>query len=181
MFIATAERNRETVTSARSARLEVRNGERTVVLTQGQRVETSTDKPGLKIRITEYSTRIGEAPSGAPVSFPPNQQYASIAGAVPAHLQAELGWRLGLAFAALNLVVLALALPECQPACRSGNLMFALFAFIVYYNFMTLAKAGWRDKLALSSYLALLHGGTLALVLLLLAARHHQWTLRRLW
>ena len=185
VFIATAERNRETVTSARSARLEVRNGERTVVLTQGQRLETSTDKPGLKIsEFTEYSTRIGEAPSGGPseLSAKTSNTLQLLEQSQPIY-KAELGWRLGLAFAALNLVVLALALSSVNPrASRSGNLMFALFAFIVYYNFMTLGQS-WvgADKLALSSYLALLHGGTLALALLLLAARHHQWTLRRLW
>ncbi len=185
VFIATAEKNRETVTSARSARLEVRNGERMVVLSQGQRMESSTDKPGLKIsEFAEYSTRIGEASPSGPSegSIKTRNTLQLLEQPLPIY-KAELGWRLGLAFAALNLVLMALALSSVNPrASRSGNLMFALFAFIVYYNFMTLGQS-WvgAEKIGLTSYLALLHGGTMALALLLLGARHHQWTPRRLW
>ena len=185
VFIATAEKNRETVTSARSARLEVRNGERMVVLSQGQRMESSTDKPGLKIsEFAEYSTRIGEAPpSGRSEGSVKTRNTLQLLEQPLPIYKAELGWRLGLAFAALNLVLMALALSSVNPrASRSGNLMFALFAFIVYYNFMTLGQS-WvgAEKIGLTSYLALLHGGTMALALLLLGARHHQWTPRRLW
>ena len=185
VFIVTTENSSEAVTSARSARLEVRNGERILLLSQGQRLETSTEKQETRIsEFDEYSTRIGAAPPSAPDESSAKTQSTLrlLEQALPVH-RAELGWRIGLTLAAFNLVLLAVGLSSVNPrASRSGNLMFALFTFIVYYNFMTLGQS-WvsADKLALSSYLALLHGGTLALALLLLAARHHQWTLRRLW
>ena len=45
----------------------------------------------------------------------------------------ELAWRLGLALAALNFVVLAITVSNVNPRVgRGGNLVFALFAFVVY-------------------------------------------------
>ena len=62
VFIATREQRGETVTSAQSARLEIRSGERIVLLRNGQRLETAPDKPGLRIsEFAEYGTRIGQA------------------------------------------------------------------------------------------------------------------------
>jgi lipopolysaccharide export system permease protein len=102
--------------------------------------------------------------------------------AIPAY-RAELGWRLGLALAALNFVVLGLALASVNPrAGRSGSMVLALFAFVVYYNLMTLGQS-WvgAGKLGLPSFMASLHGGTLVLALAILVVLHNHWTLRRLW
>ncbi len=96
---------------------------------------------------------------------------------------AELGWRVGLALAALNFVVLGLALASANPrAARSTSMVLALFAFIVYYNLMTLGQS-WvgSGRMGLVPFMALLHGGTLGAGMLLLAIRHNQWTPRRLW
>ena len=101
---------------------------------------------------------------------------------LPAY-RAELGWRLGLALAALNFVLLGLAVASVNPrAARSTSMVFALFAFIVYYNLMTLGQS-WvgADRLGLTSFMVMLHGGMLAASLLVLAVRHNQWTVRRLW
>lgn len=59
--------------------------------------------------------------------------------------------------------------------------MFALFGFIVYYNLMTLGQS-WvgAGRLGLASFMVLLHGGMLAVSLLVLAVRHNQWTVRHL-
>ncbi len=185
VFILATEPGSEAVTSARSARLEARDGERVLVLTQGQRLETSKDKPGIKIsEFSEYSTRIGAEKPNAPNEFSAKTRSTRqlLSDPQPVHL-AEIGWRLGLALAAFNLIVLALALSSVNPrAGRSGGLMFALFTFIVYYNLMTLGQS-WVSggKLSLPGYIALLHGGTLAFALLVLAVRHNHWTPRQLW
>jgi lipopolysaccharide export system permease protein len=107
---------------------------------------------------------------------------ALLAQPVPANL-AELGWRAGLALAALNFVVLGLALASANPrAARSTSMVLALFAFIIYYNLMTLGQS-WigSGRMGLVGFMVLLHGGTLAIGLLLLAIRHNQWTPSRLW
>ena len=183
VFIAATQPNGESVTSARSARLEMRGGERFVILNNGQRVESSTDKPGLKVsEFKEYGTVIGQNSGSAmdEKSVKTMTTAQLLTEALPLYA-AELGWRVGLALAGLNFVVLALALSSVNPrASRSGNLVFALFAFIVYYNFMVLGQS-WvgAGKLGLWPFMGMLHGGILALSCLLLAARHNNLSPRR--
>lgn len=185
VFIATTEHGRETITSARSARLEIRSGERLVLLSNGQRLETSSDRPGLKVsEFEEYATRIGSAPAGAAseVSARTRSTRELLLQPAPVY-QAELGWRIGLALATFNFVVMALALASVNPrASRSGNMVLALFAFIVYYNLMTLGQS-WiaAGKVQLLFFTLQLHGGALALAVVWLAVRHNQWSLRQLW
>ncbi len=183
VFILTQDERGETVTAARSARLEVRGNERVAVLSQGQRLETPRDASGVRLsQFDEYSTRIGSAPPSGP-----SEDQAKTRSTLrlmedpqPVYL-AELGWRLGLVLGAFNLVLLALGLASANPrASRSGNLMLALFAFIVYYNFMTLGQS-WvaSGKASLITYIGLLHGGVFVLAALVLAARHNHWSLAR--
>ena len=185
IFIAATDGARESVTSARSARLEVQNGERMALLADGQRLETSRDEPGVKVsEFAEYGTRIGSAPSGSPeqTAVKSRPTHELVLQPLPA-FRAELGWRIGLALAALNFVVLGLAVASVNPrAARSTSLVFALFAFIVYYNLMTLGQS-WvgAGRLGLGAFMVALHGGMLVLSLLVLTARHNQWSARRLW
>ena len=186
IFIVANNGTKESVTTARSARLEIRAGERVALLSQGQRLESATDHSGLKLsEFSEYGTRIGPK-SGTTQSELAVKTRAThellMQPAIPAY-QAELGWRLGLALAAVNFVVLGLALASVNPrAGRSGSMVFALFAFVVYYNLMTLGQS-WvgAGKLGLLAFMALLHGGTLFLGIAILAIRHNRWTPRRLW
>ena len=189
VFIAASLPSGESVTSARSARLEVRKGERFVILSNGQRVESSSDKPGLKVsEFAEYGTLLGQSGGasssgdGEADNVKTSSTAQLLAQADPRH-RAELGWRIGLALAAFNFVVLALALSSVNPrASRSANLVFALFAFIVYYNFMVLGQS-WigAGKVQLLLFLLMLHGGILAFSALLLSARHNHWSLRPWW
>ena len=184
VFIATREKQSETVTSAQSARLEMRNGERMVLLHNGQRLETMQDKPGLRIsEFAEYGTLIGGgAQGGADAGGIKTRDTWELARDPQAQSQAELGWRLGTAFAAINFVVLGLAVAIVNPrAHRSTSLVLALFAFMVYYNLMSVGQA-WVGvgKVGLLPFMLTLHGGTLALGLLLVTARHNHWSLRAL-
>lgn len=184
VFIATSEGHRETVTSAQNARLELRDGERLALLFKGQRLETMLDKPGLRIsEFAEYGTVIDHvAQSDANIGEVKTRDTWELARNPAPTQQAELGWRLGLAFAALNFVVLGLAVAIVNPrAGRSTSLVLALFAFMVYYNLMTLGQA-WvgAGRVGLLPFMLALHGGTLLLGLLMLAARHNRWSLRAL-
>jgi len=190
VFIVTSVNGKDTVTSAKSARLEVQKDVKLAVLNNGQRVETETGKPGLKIsEFKEYGTRVGGAASSdgsgdAATKVVPTLEL--IAKPSPAYM-GELAWRIGLAFAAINFVILGLAMASVNPrAGRSSSLMFALFAFVVYYNLMTFAQT-WiaAEKTSLATSFVLLHGSAMLLALLLLAARSQQITLAglagRLW
>lgn len=184
VFIATREGQRETVTSAQSARLEIRNGERLVLLHNGQRLETMLDKSGLRVsEFSEYGTLIGGGPQGSAEALAVKTRDTwDLARDGQGPSQAELGGRLGTALAALNFVVLGLAIAIVNPrAHRSTSLVLALFAFMVYYNLMTVGQA-WvgAGRIGLLPFMLALHGGTLALGLLLLTARHNHWSLRSL-
>ncbi len=66
VFIATTDADRETVTSAQGARLQIIEGERVAVLSHGQRLETLLRQPGLRLsEFAEYGTRIGKASAGS--------------------------------------------------------------------------------------------------------------------
>ncbi|WP_460482763.1 LPS export ABC transporter permease LptF [Comamonas humi] len=184
VFIVTSERGKDTVTSAQSAHLEVQKDVKMAVLNNGQRMETDAAKPGLKIsEFQEYGTRVGSA-SASDSSDEVTKVVSTmdlIAKPSPAFM-GELAWRLGLVVAAINFVILGLAMASVNPrAGRSSSLMFALFAFIVYYNLMTFAQ-NWiaAERTTLATSFILLHGAASAVALLLLAARSRQLSAARL-
>ncbi|MCW8198086.1 LPS export ABC transporter permease LptF [Verminephrobacter aporrectodeae subsp. tuberculatae] len=184
VFIAATDDRRESVTSARSVRIETRDSERVVVLSNGQRLEVERDKPGVMVsEFSEYTTRIGSTPPGSAeaIALKTRTTYDLLMQPLPAS-RAELGWRLGLALAASNFVLLGLAVTSRNPrTARSASMVVALFAFIVYYNLMALGQS-WigAGRLGLANFMLLLHGGMLLLALALLALRHNQWSLLRL-
>lgn len=184
VFIATQEDGKETVTSARKGRVEIRAGERFLMLEQGQRLEQELGKPELKLSEFEsYAVRIGSADINLEPSTPERSRntLALIAEPTNANL-GELSWRLGLALAAINLVLMGLAIAHVNPRVgRSGNLMFALFAFVIYFN-LTSIGVNWitSGRVPFGTFMLSLHGGTFACGALWLAMRHNQLSWRRL-
>ena len=82
-------------------------------------------------------------------------------------------------FAAVNFVLLALTLSSVNPRVgRSGNLLFALFAFVVYYNMLNLGQ-NWvgSGRFSMGGFMLALHGGALLIGVLWLAKRHFNWGL----
>lgn len=184
VFIAANEKGTESVTSARSARIETRGDDRFALLSNGQRLERTIGKQEIKLsEFALYGTLVGTAKPG--LGSDANARARStreLAAQSNPLFRAELAWRLGLALAAFNLVVLGLGLASVNPrASRSANLVFALFAFIVYYNFMTLGQS-WvgTERIGLWPYLISLHGGVLVFSAALIAVRHHRWSFRSL-
>jgi lipopolysaccharide export system permease protein len=96
--------------------------------------------------------------------------------------QGELVWRLGLLFGAGNLLLLAIGLAATSPRRASNwNLLFALLAFIVYYNLINLGQA-WvgSGRFGMGALMVTLHGGVLLLALSLMWWRDHSSVLH-LW
>jgi lipopolysaccharide export system permease protein len=184
IFISTRENGKETVTSARSGRITEIGEDQFLVLANGQRLERAGNGQ-LKIsEFEEMASRIGGDELTARDSVPAKTMstFALAMEPTPMHL-AELGWRLGLALAALNFVVIAITVSTVNPrAGRSGNLVFALFAFVVYFNLLNLGQS-WvsSGKVGLAGFLLALHGGVLLGGLLWLAKQHNNWSLRHLW
>ncbi|MHB8948149.1 MAG: LptF/LptG family permease, partial [Rhodoferax sp.] len=95
---------------------------------------------------------------------------------------AELSWRLGLILAAVNLVIIGIAVSSANPRVgRSANLVFALFAFVLYYNLLSLGQS-WiaSGKFGFGAFLATLHGSALVFGILWLAKGHNNWRWRTL-
>jgi lipopolysaccharide export system permease protein len=63
-------------------------------------------------------------------------------------------------------------------AGRSGNLLFALFAFVVYYNLLNFSQS-WiaAGRTGFFTLFVLLHGGTFLAAALWLAKQHNNWGL----
>jgi lipopolysaccharide export system permease protein len=182
IFISTNDGGKETVTSARSGRIEGIGDGQFLVLANGQRLESSN---AAQIKISEFkelANRIGPNELVAR-DIAPAKTRSTFALMMEPTLPnlGELAWRLGLALAALNFVVIAITVSSANPrAGRSGNLVFALFAFVVYYNLLNLGQS-WvtRGQVGFGVLLLALHGSVLLAALLTLAKQHNNWALRQ--
>lgn len=189
VFVASTESDgSESITSARSGRIEWLGDSQFLLLSQGQRLEQRREGEGTKLRISEfeeYGIQVGSAPAldGGARGLKSVSTKTLIEQPNRAHL-GELGWRVGMGLTALNFVLLALAVSAGNPrAGRSGNLIFMLFAFIFYYNLLNLGQ-NWvaSGLVGLLPFMLGLHGSVLALSLLWLAKRHYNlrlWPRRR--
>ena len=182
VFIAANEKGKNSITTARSGRIETTGEKQVLVLENGQRLENENGKNSLKIsNFEEYGSTVGntaqqstEASDAKLLSVP-----VLISAPTRANLS-ELAWRLGLAVAAINFVVLAVALANVNPrGGRSGNFIFVVLTFLVYNNLVNLGQS-WilGGQVSFGGWLVLLHGGVLLLGLLWLAKRNANWTLR---
>jgi lipopolysaccharide export system permease protein len=182
IFISTNEHGKETVTSARSGRIETTGENQFLVLGNGQRLET-TEAGQLKIsEFEEYVNRVGGNELEARANLPAKTRstFDLVTQPTRAHL-GELAWRLGLALATLNFVVIAITVSSVNPrAGRSGNLVFALFAFVVYFNLLNLGQS-WigAGRVGFATFMVGLHGGVLLAGALWLGKQHNSWNWRR--
>ncbi|KQP15062.1 LPS export ABC transporter permease LptF [Pseudorhodoferax sp. Leaf267] len=180
VFLSATDPGKESVTSARTARVELRNGDRFVILNKGQRLETTSGKEGVRVSdFEEYGTRIGEGPQNSPTLSPRAlTTLALLAAPTPANL-GELSWRIGFAIAAFNFLLIALALATGNArSARTGNLVLALFAFVIYYNLINLGQS-WiaSSRMPFAAYVLLLHGCVFALTMAALWMRHSRFSL----
>lgn len=184
IFISTSEHGKETVTSARAGNVQSVGDDQFLVLYNGQRLETVLADQTMRVsEFEEYGSRVGSNALGGPDDSPSRTRSTLRLLQEPSRVnQGELAWRLGLALAALNFVVLAISVSSVNPrAGRSGNLVFALFAFVVYYNLLNLGQS-WigSGRAGFAQFMLLLHGGVFAGGLLWLAQQHNNWHWRRL-
>ena len=90
----------------------------------------------------------------------------------------ELAWRLGLAFAAVNFIILGAAIANGNPrAGRGASFAFALLAFMFYYNLINLSQS-WiaSGQFRFTALLLAMHGGIFIVSALWLAKRHNNWS-----
>lgn len=177
VFILTRQPHSESVTSARSGRLETVGDDRFLVLERGQRNEIdmkSYDKTLSRFesyRVLAQEKVLASAEQRPPRATPTLQLLRTPTPAA----QGELVWRFGLLLAAANLLVLGIGLAASNPRRPSNwNLLFSLLAFVVYFNLVNLTQA-WvtGGRLGMGTALLALHGTALAAGLALLWWRDH--------
>jgi lipopolysaccharide export system permease protein len=181
IFIASVENNKNTVTTARSGRVEVTNDVQMLILQNGQRLENTIGKPDLRVSdFEEYGISTGQRKDLAADAI--EIRAMSTLGLFNSNNnshRAELSWRFGLVFSAVNFVVLALALAAVNPrAGRSSNVIFVLLIFILYSNLIGLGQT-WvsSGRIGLGSLLLLMHGSVFTGSLLWLAKRNENWSI----
>jgi lipopolysaccharide export system permease protein len=184
VFIATTERGKETITSARSGHIDSQPSGQFLMLSNGQRLESVIGTNDLKISEFEtYGAQVSAEVMGVtsytPVNTLPTQ--ALLQNLNPASL-GELSWRLGLVLAAINFVIIGVAVSSVNPRVnKSVNLVFSLFAFVFYYNLLNLGQ-NWiaSGKLTFSEHMLALHGGIFILATIWLAKGHNNWRWRNM-
>jgi lipopolysaccharide export system permease protein len=176
VFIASNQRGRSGVTVSREGFIETApNGDRFAVLLNGRQYDGI---PGSgEYRITEferYAARIKVREARAATQRPRTASTLELLESSDRELRAELMWRIGLPFTALNLALLAIPLAFVNPrASRSVNLIFAVFAYMVYSNLLSIVKA-WVAQGRVQFELGwwVLHAAMLALIAFLFLWRN---------
>ena len=179
VFIATTENGKQTVTTARGGRVENIGQDQFLLLESGQRLESALDKSDLKIsEFEEYGAKIGSSlfstKDNAPMGTVSSRELLQKPS--PRYL-GELSWRLGFTLAAANLMIIAIASSRINPRVgRTGNLVFSMFAFQIYLNFLNLGQ-NWiaAGEIGIVTFMLALHGGVFLTSLLWLAKRHNNW------
>ena len=179
VFIATTEHGKETVTSARSGRIDSLPQGRFLMLENGQRLETVAGTKDLKIsEFGEYGTQVTSDPlAGTDTTSIDTRTTLALIQAPTAAALGELSWRIGLILAAINFVVIGIATSSVNPRVgKSVNLVFSVFAFVIYFNLLGLGES-WiaAGKISFMAYMLVLHGGIFVLAVLWLAKGHNNW------
>ncbi|MBS0454937.1 MAG: LPS export ABC transporter permease LptF [Proteobacteria bacterium] len=183
IFVSEVENNSQIITSAQNGRIESIDNSRYLMLRNGQRLERPLDKSDLQISEFEvYGARLGaSAKGGADVQRDDRPRMRPTLDLVREPTGPNLGqlsWRVGMLLAAINFVLLALTVTSGNPRVgRSANMLFALFAFVIYYNVLNLGES-WigSGRFEMVGFLVLLHGGVLIGALAWLAKRHYNWS-----
>jgi lipopolysaccharide export system permease protein len=183
VFISSTDHGKQAMTSSKAGHIEVINDDRFLILNTGQRVEQTIGEAEIKIsEFKGYGTRISQDVKAATIiPAKASTTWTLIQQPTPNNL-GELAWRLGMAMAAWNFVIIALAITSANHRVgRGGNLALALFIFVVYYNFINLGQ-GWISlgKVQFVPFLIALHGGVLSAALMWLTIRHNNWNWRHL-
>jgi lipopolysaccharide export system permease protein len=182
VFISSTDHGKQAMTSSKIGHIEPIDDERFLILNIGQRVEQTIGESDIKIsEFKVYGTRIGQDVKAAAITPAKAVSTLQLISQPTPNYLGELAWRIGLVIAALNLVVIALAITSANHRVgRGGNLALALFIFVVYYNFINLGQS-WisAGKVQFLPFLIALHGGVLFAALTWLTIRHNHWTWRQ--
>jgi lipopolysaccharide export system permease protein len=163
VFIHSQADNSETLTTAQSGQVVLKADGRYLALTQGHRLDRQANNDqSYQAAFARALVRIGDAPATSPADVTPKTMatWELLQLATP-EADGELAWRIGLALAAGNLLVLGVVLSVSNPRKPSQwGVLFGLLTFVVYFNLINLSQS-WVQSQRWSLWigLAALHGG----------------------
>ena len=177
VFIVASRGSVESVTTARSGRIDATSDGRFIVLSKGQRNEQDASNGQKTLsRFEDFRSLAGERVVDPREILPPKARPTMQLLREPSAINhGELAWRLGLVLAAANMLLLGIGMSASNPRHASNwNLLFALLGFFAYYNFINLTQA-WvgAGRLGLGAALFATHGSALALGVGILWWREH--------
>lgn len=177
VFILTQQPRGESVTTARSGRIENAGDDRFLVLQRGQRNDV-TAKSGERTLSSFESYRVLFADGAVrsdQIRPPKAQRTVDLVREPSLRNQAELTWRYGQLLGSANLLLLGIGLAATNPRRASNwNLLFALLTFVIYYNLITLSQSWVGDgRVSMGVALLVLHGLACAVAMALIWWRDH--------
>jgi lipopolysaccharide export system permease protein len=177
VFIVSHDNGKQSIVTALTGVLETRDQERYLVLKNGQRIDIDTEKNELKvIEFESHSSRIDTLPAALiEAEAQTMQPLELLANPTPVNL-GEFGWRIGMAIAAFNLLILAVGIPFINPRSgRSGSLIVTIISFFTYYNMVNTSR-NWigNGQFSFSGMLLTLHMPVFIVACMILYWRQHQ-------
>lgn len=143
VFVSKMDDSIETITTAKTGKIETIDGDKFLSLASGQ--QTVIDHRDGHIRMTDFNQfKFRIEPSNPFILNDSQSQMLStfelMGNRNPINL-GELFWRFGLLIAAINLTLLAIQLASVNPRVgRSYSLALAIMSFVGYFNAITIAK-----------------------------------------
>lgn len=182
VFVSSIEPRGESTVSAQAATISSAGPQQVLILKKGQRLETTPDLQNVKVsEFDEYMAVISEKLLALPDdgAMKTRSTLELIRNpSLPA--QGELAWRAGLVLCAFNLLLVGLAVAAGNPrAGKSGNIAFATFAFLFYFNMLNIGET-WvgHGKVSALVWMLSLHGSVFAFAVLWLFKRHENISVR---
>ena len=179
VFVYAQDGGMRAITTARQGQVEFRGTDKVLVLRQGQQVllDPATQETRI-IGFEDYEvvvdSRVRPSQAGHAARLQPTLALLRDPSAL--HM-GELSWRVGMGIASVNLLLLAMAMTAFNPRVgRSYHLGLALFAFVAYYNLISVGQ-NWiqAGSVGFAPLMIGLHGGVTLLAGLWLLARHQRW------
>jgi lipopolysaccharide export system permease protein len=177
IFIVSNDAGTQSIVTAQTGQIETRDQDRFLVLKNGQRIDIAPDKNELKVvEFETHSSRVSTVPIALSTDEAQSMQPADL-WANPTNVNlGELGWRIGMAIAAINLLILALGIPFINPRSgRSGSLVLTIISFFTYYNMVNMSR-NWigAGQISFIGMLTALHLPVFLLACLILYWRQQQ-------
>lgn len=143
VFISSSEKDKQNMTSAKFGFVDNFDGEKFLMLEFGQRIETSLTDNDIKVmEYKSYGAKIAPEEAIKKSTGPRSLSTLELFNLPSLGNLGELTWRFGIFFAAINYILMAVAMTSPNPRLgRGGNFMMAILFFVFYNNMINVGQS----------------------------------------